>query len=622
MAFHLRRMARACALGLSLLVPAAAFAGTGDGGTSAAGVLRLAPRGAAAALGEAYVARSGVIEALHYNPGGLTRIGKAQIQMQHNDYLLDMKSDYAAGAFSAGRWTLGSSLLILDQGTFTRRTISNPAGTGRFSAGAQMLSFAVSRQFGERVSVGGAGRVFREKLDNISRTGESFDLGVHTIAIEDLLEFGAAIRNMGPAVKFDRDEENLPLDISLGLHVPRLFVRGLKVSTSLSFVRRQEPEFGAGIEYGVMNMAFLRFGYNSRNDLGSGLTAGLGFHVGGFQLDYAYVPFNDAGNSHRLSMTLAFGRPPRFEPQEPQAHDRNVHSAPRLSNDLAPTEPASVTHSRDVPPPAPPRADRDASVPRKVSGLPSGPDKAKEYADMARRFLRQGNYAQANFYAGAAEKMGYPDAGIILGQIDAAAKDEIHRHENAAKAKEYADMARRFLEQGNMIQAKFYATESQRFGNPDAGNLLSQISAAEAEQETSRKAEQSRRLAAAVAPSFRRPDDVQFMRDLSKAWEALALKKVAAARDFAAKAAAVTYDDAEKLLIEIDRAEKPETQDHPGIPIDAMLYLSSAWDLLSNGNAPLAELFASKALARGADGAIPIIRRVYRIQSESSAAAR
>lgn len=423
---------------------------------------------------------------------------------------------------------------------------------------------AVSRQFGERVSVGGAGRFFREKLDNISRTGESFDLGVHTIAIEDLIEFGAAIRNMGPAVKFDRDEENLPLEISLGLHVPRLFVRGLKVSTSLSIVRRQEPEFGSGIEYGIVNMVFLRLGYNSRNDLGSGLTAGLGFLVGGFQLDYAYVPFHDAGNSHRLSMTLSFGRQSRFEPQGTRARGRNLHSAPRLSNDLAPTEPVSVTHSRAVPPPALPRAVQDASVPRKVSEPPSGPDKAKEYADMARRFL----------------------------------------------------------EQGNMIQAKFYATESQRFGNPDAGNLLSQISAAEAEQETSRKAEQSRRLAAAVAPSFRLPDDVQFMRDLSKAWEALAVKKVAAARDCAAKAAAVTYDDAEELLIEIDRAEKPETQDHPGIPIDAMLYLSSAWDLLSNGNAPLAELFASKALARGADGAIPIIRRVYRIQSESSAAAR
>jgi len=50
----------------------------------------------------------------------------------------------------------------------------------------------------------------------------------------------------------------------------------------------------------------LRAGYRTGRDVGLGWTAGLGFKTGTFGLDYAYAPYGDLGNTHRISLGIGF----------------------------------------------------------------------------------------------------------------------------------------------------------------------------------------------------------------------------------------------------------------------------------------------------------------------------
>jgi tetratricopeptide (TPR) repeat protein len=70
--------------------------------------------------------------------------------------------------------------------------------------------------------------------------------------------------------------------------------------------------YSLGAEYWYQNLFALRAGYMYRPeheglDTLSGLRAGLGFNIQGYQLDYALIPQGDLGYGHRASFTYFFG---------------------------------------------------------------------------------------------------------------------------------------------------------------------------------------------------------------------------------------------------------------------------------------------------------------------------
>ena len=44
----------------------------------------------------------------------------------------------------------------------------------------------------------------------------------------------------------------------------------------------------------------------TNQDIGQGLTAGIGYKFGRICLDYAYVPYGDLGDTHRISLGMKF----------------------------------------------------------------------------------------------------------------------------------------------------------------------------------------------------------------------------------------------------------------------------------------------------------------------------
>ncbi len=298
---------RQIAICVGLLMSVQAARGDGSGGTAAADFLRLEIGAASTAQGGAFAGRSGGVEVFAYNPAGLARAERHEITFQHTSALLDIRQEYLAGVMRMSRWTAAGSLSYHAGGEQIRRTISNPSGAGLpgFHNDALAVSLGLATAFGDAFSVGGTVKIFKEQLDTAKRNGFALDLGLHYLFANGAYEAGAVIRNIGPQVKFDRAGEDLPLELALGASARFLNDR-LRLSGELDMARAQDIRGKAGIEYRVIDFLVLRAGYNSRIELGSGVSAGLGIPIGNLLFDYAWVDHGLAGDAHRAALTVGF----------------------------------------------------------------------------------------------------------------------------------------------------------------------------------------------------------------------------------------------------------------------------------------------------------------------------
>ncbi len=296
----------ACVAAALLATTTQSRAELGDAGSNAADFLRLGNGAAAAAQGEAYAGRSGSIEVMPYNPAGLRWMERSEIMLQHNEYLSDIRSEYIAGATQLGSFRIGASLNYLDQGNFTRRTISRPNGAGSFDADAWTGSLALAAPLGQSFSIGVEARLFQENIDDASRTSGSANVGLHYRPRKfPQTELGVVARHLGGTVKFDRDNEKLPLEYAVG--ASSLVMERLRLSAEVAWPRNQNPDWKVGGDLRLVDNLFIRGGYNSRNDLGSGVSAGIGVKYKSLMFDYAWVDYNATGPAHRISVTAQFG---------------------------------------------------------------------------------------------------------------------------------------------------------------------------------------------------------------------------------------------------------------------------------------------------------------------------
>jgi tetratricopeptide (TPR) repeat protein len=106
-----------------------------------------------------------------------------------------------------------------------------------------------------------------------------------------------------------------------------------------------------GLEYGLERVFFLRAGYQKTlqdNALGgaNGLTAGIGFVLDDFHFDYAYLPYGDLGDSHRVSVGYALGPVPAAPTPVPTPNPTPALPVPKPATHPAPN---SLTVLFDIP---------------------------------------------------------------------------------------------------------------------------------------------------------------------------------------------------------------------------------------------------------------------------------
>jgi hypothetical protein len=303
---------------LAVMIARSAFAGTP--GTTATSFLKIGVGARSVSMGEAFVAIADDANAVVYNPAGLAWVTDSQFSAMHMEYLQNIKYDSLSYARPFKTGTIGIHVGYLYMNDIKRTLYEEDevyTQLGNFGAGDRTLVAGIGKKLSGTMSIGLSARFLRETLDDVSASAISADIGAIYKPFSTSrknepwlqgLAFGAALQNFGTEMKFIEVRERLPVLMRLG--ISDVFLNG-KLRAGFEFYKpfADYPELKAGVETELFGVLFLRAGYRYRtwqraNELGeiSGITAGFGVVIYNYTVDYAFVPYGDLGNSHRLSL--------------------------------------------------------------------------------------------------------------------------------------------------------------------------------------------------------------------------------------------------------------------------------------------------------------------------------
>lgn len=285
---------------------AASASAQSAGGATAFDFLNLDANAVPVAMGGAYTALANDVNALLYNPAGLASVGAHEATFMHNQYVEGVTQEYLAFASKQG-W--GASVNFLNWKNIDRTTLSRPGGAGGTVGISDLaLGGAYGHSWGA-LSLGGGVKILREQIDNVTATGFAADAGM-LYRFEEWkgLALGAALRNVGPDVKFQQTKERLPAEFRVGAGYTRA-AWGATHTAALDLGKDRFDNLNAqlGLESVLGRVFAARAGYTTRNDAGVGVTAGVGWIRENLRVDYAVVPFDSLGVAHRVSLTYRWG---------------------------------------------------------------------------------------------------------------------------------------------------------------------------------------------------------------------------------------------------------------------------------------------------------------------------
>lgn len=316
---------------LAFFILAASPARAVEPGTAGAGFLKFAVGPRAVGMGESQTAVAEDAYAAYWNPAGLALVAFPQLAATYNRSFAGVDHQYLSLA-----WPLraGSTLNV----NFTRLGVAALDGfdaqgtrTGGVEAGAQALGVGYGRTLAgdgadlPQLSAGLGLKGVRESLAGASAQTVATDLGLLAVwrpdqrgwAAGSEWRLGFSALNLGPGLKFDAETSPLPTAYRLGLAWrtrPRGDILTLSADPVLS---RDEAAFVAfGAEYAVWRVLALRLGYRTGQEIGTGFRGGVGFKLKAVEIDYAFAPFGELGQMHRLGLTVRLGGAVETTPPE------------------------------------------------------------------------------------------------------------------------------------------------------------------------------------------------------------------------------------------------------------------------------------------------------------------
>ncbi len=286
-------------LGL-LLVPAFVYAGNPSKRGTAGALEILLPVGArgTALAGTATASMVGV-EAIHWNPAGLSRgwgEGGIEAMFSHMNYFADIAVDYAGIGWNIEDFgTVGLSFRSVNFGDIAETTEDLPEGTGRtFSPTFFTLGVTYSKMLTDRIYIGFTGKFISESILRTNASGFALDGGViYYLGGNDAwsgLHFGVVLKNIGPNMTYsgaELEESVVPPNSAPGalpeplahvaqsFELPSSFALGIgydyKFEESARFTVMGEFEninFGTdryrgGLEFAYNEQFFVRGGYQA-----------------------------------------------------------------------------------------------------------------------------------------------------------------------------------------------------------------------------------------------------------------------------------------------------------------------------------------------------------------------
>ena len=295
---------------------------TGSIGTAGGQFLNMGGGARAISLGGAYTAISDEASGIYYNPAGLVQISDVSLMFMHANYLADISFDYLAFGHKKNNFAFGAALSYMDAGDIQQTDVSgNSMGTykPRDYVGIISMAMKTSSPFSNDegfFSIGINAKILKSYIIEQANTF-AFDIGIlnkSSFALNDKrIRFGFLAQNIGPKIKFDKEEDSLPLTLKGGVAVESN--KNLLFCGDMVFPKSNQPYAALGLEYKlqILNKTniSLRLGGNTRalNSLNvlNGLSAGFGIKLDFLSIDYALNGFGELGNAHRVSISFNFG---------------------------------------------------------------------------------------------------------------------------------------------------------------------------------------------------------------------------------------------------------------------------------------------------------------------------
>ncbi len=305
-----------CLLCLFSSASFAAFSGA-DKGTSSGQFLKLGAGARAAGMGEAYSSVADDASAIYWNPAALSRINGSSAMFMHAALLADISYEFLGYGQNFGRGFLGLGVQYLSMPAFHETDpLGFPTGTS-FSPGDMSLALAYALPLNERYSVGLSGKYIRSEIDKTASTFAA-DLGVLAKPCSGRgkdLSLSLVVQNLGGSFKYEQKSDPLPLNVKLGSSLP--VAKNWLIGLDVNFPLDNRAYAALGTEYRLNYDAETgfagRLGFNSKTlgdiDGLSGISIGAGLNFRQSWLDYAFLPFGTIGMTHRISITIAFGKP-------------------------------------------------------------------------------------------------------------------------------------------------------------------------------------------------------------------------------------------------------------------------------------------------------------------------
>jgi len=312
-------------------------------GTTSAQFLKIEAGARAVGMGGAFVAVNDDATALYWNPSGIARLNKMEVNFVHTNWLVDISYNFVGFVVPLEDFgAIGVSLAFLGMDEQIVRTVNNPEGTGeKYDAGDVAIGLTYAKNLTDKFSIGFTAKYIQQTIWHMKSSTVAIDIGtMFTTGFNDM-KIGMSISNFGSKMKLEgkdvnivydpdpikygnndkipaqlqTDQFDLPLIFRVGVAMDVINSENNRLTVAIDAVHPNDntEHLNLGTEYVFDNLVFIRAGYKSlfTRDSEEGFTTGAGieyelFNGTSAKIDFAYQSYSYFDNVLKFSVGLEF----------------------------------------------------------------------------------------------------------------------------------------------------------------------------------------------------------------------------------------------------------------------------------------------------------------------------
>ncbi|MFW6019114.1 MAG: PorV/PorQ family protein [Bacteroidales bacterium] len=160
------------------------------------------------------------LEAQYLNVAGMAFTEKTEISFSHSNYLvgtgININTVGLSQRLSETGGVLGIGIMSMSFGDIEKTTVDLPeGGSGEFTPTYLNVNLSYSKAFSNSIYGGINLKIISEQISNVGAQGIAIDAGVQYVTgRDDQIQFGVALKNVGPEMQFTGDGMSLRTLIS------------------------------------------------------------------------------------------------------------------------------------------------------------------------------------------------------------------------------------------------------------------------------------------------------------------------------------------------------------------------------------------------------------------------